>query len=378
MRVFLYEFVTGGGTWGDPDLECPSGSLLQEGAAMLAALATDLASIKDVTVELLRETRLPELAITGCRCHDVASAGAEREIFRKLAADSDWTVVIAPELNGALLDRCLEVETAGGRLLGPGSEFVRIASDKQITTERLAAAGMPVPSGLALDLRDPLPSEFQFPAVVKPRFGMGSVGVQLIPSRWHWDQHLTQALHCPVGRIANPSHNSRDSMNQSQLNGATDKPFRLESFCPGLAASVAVLCGPHTLAPLPPCQQLLTDDGCFQYLGGRLPLPPNLSDRAQALALAAVAALPGSLGYIGVDLVLGEDSTGHDDRVIEVNPRLTTSYVGLRVASQGNLARAMLDLAEGKPVELSFSGDAVEFSSDGAIESRTQNSVGWH
>jgi predicted ATP-grasp superfamily ATP-dependent carboligase len=55
-----------------------------------------------------------------------------------------------------------------------------------------------------------------------------------------------------------------------------------------------------------------------------------------------VATLPTPLGYLGVDLVLGDDPSGADDRVIEINPRLTTSYVGLRAAALCNLAEAML------------------------------------
>jgi hypothetical protein len=68
-----------------------------------------------------------------------------------------------------------------------------------------------------------------------------------------------------------------------------------------------------------------------------------------------------------VDLVLGDDPAGREDVVIEVNPRLTTSYVGLRAAARTNLAGAMLAVAQGNLVELPFSPARVEFTADGTV-----------
>jgi hypothetical protein len=80
-----------------------------------------------------------------------------------------------------------------------------------------------------------------------------------------------------------------------------------------------------------------------------------------------VAALPQPRGYIGVDLVLGAAADGSGDRMIEINPRLTTSYVGLRVAAKTNLAAAMLAVIQGDTPNLSFRAGPVEFAADGTI-----------
>ena len=145
------------------------------------------------------------------------------------------------------------------------------------------------------------------------------------------------------------------------------KQGRLERFYPGIAASVAVLCGPSGLFPLPACRQRLSDDGRFRYLGGSCPLEPALARRATSLAIRAIRSLADPLGYLGVDLVLGADPNGQDDVVIEINPRLTTSYVGLRAIASGNLAAAMLAVAEGRTASLSFGDGAVEFDADGTV-----------
>jgi predicted ATP-grasp superfamily ATP-dependent carboligase len=68
-----------------------------------------------------------------------------------------------------------------------------------------------------------------------------------------------------------------------------------------------------------------------------------------------------------VDLVLGADPAGRDDHVIEVNPRLTTSYLGLRRALEANLAGAMLRLATGQPWAWSGRPSAVQFTAHGHV-----------
>jgi hypothetical protein len=141
-----------------------------------------------------------------------------------------------------------------------------------------------------------------------------------------------------------------------------------------MPASVAMLCGPGDLRlALPPCRQRLSDDRRFAYLGGALPLAAEEALRARALAQRAAAALPGAFGYLGVDLVLGAPADGAGDVVIEVNPRLTTSYVGLRAACQGNLAEAMLDVAEGRlPRAPPAASRAVTFDAEGVVRLKTR------
>ena len=62
--------------------------------------------------------------------------------------------------------------------------------------------------------------------------------------------------------------------------------------------------------------------------------------REQAQRIAE--ALPGLWGYVGVDLVL----SAAGPMVLEVNPRLTTSYAGLREAIGANPAAFVLQLRD--------------------------------
>jgi predicted ATP-grasp superfamily ATP-dependent carboligase len=63
------------------------------------------------------------------------------------------------------------------------------------------------------------------------------------------------------------------------------------------------------------------------------------------------------MGYVGIDMVL----TDRDAVVIEVNPRVTTSYVGLRKVLRPNPAALMLEAARGSlpdPGEIEIVGTA--------------------
>ena len=105
--------------------------------------------------------------------------------------------------------------------------------------------------------------------------------------------------------------------------------------------------------------------GCpFVYRGGVVPLAHPLEQQAFAVARAAVVALPGLRGYAGIDLILD----GATAWAIEVNPRLTTTYVGLRQVADLNLAQAIWQTClEGRlPGAVPLRGRAV-FSKDGTV-----------
>ncbi|HEX4143949.1 MAG TPA: ATP-grasp domain-containing protein [Pirellulales bacterium] len=333
MKIFVYEFVTDGG-WSAVYDHSPPNGLITEGRAMRAALAADLAATGAVEV-LTLDDRLPE-----------------REAFEQAARRADATLIIAPEFDGILATRHRWAAAVGARVLGQSPETVELAADKQRTAEHLARHGINVPHGRLLVAGRRLPRDFVYPAVLKPVDGCGSLEI-----RW---------IRGPDDLAAVPP---------------TARGWRLERFCAGLPASVALLCGPRHFETLPACRQLLAgaaEDPAwrFAYRGGQLPLPPPLDERARQLSRRVATTLDagrpaGPLGWLGIDLVLGDDPTGGDDVVIEINPRLTTSYLGLRRLAQGNLAAALLAVARGEPAGLSFRSEPLQFAPDGSVTELT-------
>lgn len=337
MHVFVYEWATGGGLV-DESGPLPA-SLLREGTAMIGALAADLVRIPGCKMSALRDPRILHLALPSCDVVDVICRSSHREEFERLTSEADSTILIAPEFDGILLKLARMVAASGGRLLSPSPEFIRVAADKQRTCETIAAAGVPVPEGQLLESDEPLPAEFIYPAVLKPLDGAGSQDTYMVNSQFD----------------APPAYAWRR---------------RLERYMPGLPASVAVLCGPGGRLPLIPCKQRISEDGRFRYLGGELPIAPGLAKRARSLAERALAAMPPATGYVGVDIVVGREPDGSEDAVIEINPRLTTSYVGLRTAAKSNLAQSMWQIANGDMPTIDFSNQAIEFDPSGNVSYR--------
>lgn len=333
MRVFVYEYLTSGAAGED----AASGALHPEGWAMLSAVLEDFSRCPGVeTVTLLDPRLLPTVReqIPGVVSR-VAAPGGEEQNFRELAAASDWTLVIAPEFDDILARRSRWVEESGGRLLGPSPDAIRWAADKLALLERWKTLGTPTPS-----------SSLPYPLVCKPRFGAGSQATFLVRNEGELD----------IAR------------RQAEIEGWRGE-LMVQPYAPGFSASVAILAGNDERRSLPATEQHLSDDGRFHYLGGRLPLPEALDGRARRLAERAARCVEGLHGWFGVDLILGDADDGSADVALEINPRLTTSYVGLRRLARFNLAEALLAVVTGSRLPCwDWRTETIIFRADGTIE----------
>jgi predicted ATP-grasp superfamily ATP-dependent carboligase len=308
VRVFVYEYTCAAGQALPP-------SLCAEGWAMLSAVVRDLNRVEWVqTVTLLSEGSTKAIKGEVRRC----APADEPAAFRALAAEVDCTLVTAPEFEGILAQRCRWVLEAGGRLLGSSPAAVELTADKLRLADHLRGQRIPTPPCVPAEQANARGASVRFPAVLKPRYGAGSQSLCLVPTKSDLGACLDLLR--------------RESPGVELL---------LQPLVRGLAASVAVIVTAGVESPLAPAEQLLSTDGRFRYLGGALPLPLPLARRATRLASRAVRAVPELYGYVGVDLVLA-DSGARGDRVIEINPRLTTSYLGLRALTRDNLAEMML------------------------------------
>lgn len=317
MRILIHEWCCSGG------LAAADGSfasdLHAEGIAMLVALVTDACREPRIDVVALvaatRPVRLPD------RVRVVpVPAGAEIDLLAAESARADATVVVAPETDGLLARRVAAVRAAGGVVVAPDAEFIVVAADKQATVQALAAAGVPVPAGRLLDAGAAWPEWFIRPAIRKPRDGVGGEAVL----------RLDVAAPAPA---------------------AVPQATRIEAFAAGEPVGVACLCGPGRIRPLVPLRQCF--DATGRYVGGEPVVDPVAAARAMGLAARAVAAVARASagqprGWVGVDMILGPAADGRDDRVLEVNPRFTTSFVGHAAGADSSLVAALLDVAAGR------------------------------
>ncbi len=336
MHIFVYEHVAGGGYAGSPLVP----SLAREGQAMLEAIAFDLARVPGVSVVTTLDARIePRRFPEPVEVRAISSRDEATACFDALARASDGTLVIAPELDGGLARLARRVIDAGGRHLGSSPEAIESASDKLLLPCRLAEMKIACVPSAARGSLDNAP--FGLPAVVKPRFGAGSTDTVLVREPGEWPRVNRESVVTP--------------------------------FTAGLPASVLVIAGPRGILPLRAGQQVLSGDGRLRYLGGRLPLSPRLEARAQRLAVRAVNAVPGLLGFAGVDLLLdvadSVEPRDGQDMVVEVNARLTTSYAGLRALAETNLAEHWLRVIHGEhPAAPTWRPGGVRFHPDGSLE----------
>jgi predicted ATP-grasp superfamily ATP-dependent carboligase len=250
--------------------------------------------------------------------------------------DCAYTLIIAPEFGDYLLTKTRRAAQRGAALLSPAPKLISLASDKCTASSWLRNAGIRVPETARCRSIDQVPGTITWPAILKPICGAGS-----------------QNVRCVTRREA-----------AGLLTGARE--FCVQQYCAGRPASVAAICGPAQQILLPPCWQHL-DARTYAYRGGSRINELSFVRRAQSLAEQVLDSLPCAHGYLGIDLVLGPAEDGSSDYVIEVNPRLTTSYIGLRAMAHQNLAAAMLDLSASTPVTLSFTDEPLEFEPDGRI-----------
>ena len=350
--VFVYEFLTAGGLLGLPSQPVPEGSLLAEGTAMALALAEDVAKIPGTQLVMACDSRLPSFAFSlsdvigdNGKLQRVRTSEEHDRAITQLAAAADATFVIAPELDGQLLRIRDMVTAAGGTVIGPSREVVILASDKNRTAAQLLCHGLPTPQGMPF--RDDWRS-LRFPVVVKRVDGAGSESIRLCDS--------PAAVEDFVSSLAGKSI-----------------ACRIETFCHGTPVSVALRRGSAGFVTLPTCRQNLSDDGRFTYLGSTVLADESTEvfRRSQRLAarvaesvLAGNDAGRGNFGYVGIDMVIDESTD--EDWVIEINPRLTTSYVGLRHMVEDNLAARMIGQGDG-PIRCATAQDAVRWLPDGRV-----------
>ena len=270
--------------------------------------------------------------------------------FEKWVRQTDAALLIAPELDDRLGTLTARAEACGASLLGPSAATIRAAADKLELPVRLAACGVPALPAVRLDGGGAWVTHFptaDFPTrpvetgwVAKPRYGAGATAVEFVT-----DPSLAPRPH--------------------------HRELIVTPYVEGKAVSVAVLVGPQQALPLAPCTQQIRGGTPqrpeFSYHGGRLPLPAADVERAQDLALRAVASFPQLRGFVGVDLILATRSA--DDVVVEINPRLTSSYLGLRAFTSANLSGLWLDIMAKRttPAPTWLPGN-VEFSADGRVE----------
>jgi len=318
---------------------------------MLLAACADFARIPGCTVLTTWDARLGAFPLANVRAAVVRHPADERAAFERLCGESDAVLVIAPEFDALLADRQTWAARRGTQCLGSSPEAIELAADKLRLAAHLRQFGLPtieteeLPGSAAAWSWPDGDDADSASWVIKPRFGAGSLHAYRVSVREDFETVLR--AYADLG-----SH----------------WPAVRQPHVAGQAASVGVLVGrnPFHVDVFPPGAQRLSNDGRFQYLGGQISGTARLSAEHEAIVRRACESIPGLAGYAGLDILFPADDP---ERlvIVEINPRLTTSYLGYRALAQTNLMARLIDRAECSEA-FAWSHRTVRFAPDGTLE----------
>jgi predicted ATP-grasp superfamily ATP-dependent carboligase len=212
-----------------------------------------------------------------------------KETVRKLSKECDAALVIAPD---EILGDMTQIIENNSVNLGCPSDSVRLCADKLECTRTLFHENIPVPETIGS-------GEYNGDFVIKPRFGCASEGI----------------------------HRSKS--------GKLKKDFIATGFIEGEHLSVSLITG-KTQLPLTVNRQLIEIKEGFSYKGSVVPYHCERNEEIIDVA-KKTARILGCYGYSGVDIVLGDKPY-----VVDVNPRPTSSIIGISKVMETQIADLIL------------------------------------
>lgn len=268
MRILVAEYAAGGG-------EGKSISLLREGKAMLSTLKEGFERMGHKVVYPEAETDF-EAAVD------------------KLSKESDAGIVIAPDDKLCALTELIESNTVN---LGCPSDSIKICADKMLTSKILSEEGISVPR--IVSVAEVERNEEQR-YVSKPRYGCASEDIFILNA-----EKYPKVLSL---------HNNADHI--------------ITEFITGDDISSSIIAGKSSVLPLTINKQYIRTEGeRLRYEGGFVPYFIGREAESEIMRISKkVVTILHCRSYVGIDFVLGEDGTAY---VVDVNPRPTTSIVGI-------------------------------------------------
>lgn len=303
MRVAVWEYFCASDC---VPAESGRREIQREGQAMLLALVEDLLAVSE-SVDVLWDPTLDDFPLPAAqvhrpRCHDLEAVAA------KVARKADLAVVIAPESDHILRDFYELVTSNDGVWRGVEPGAIAIASDKLKTHHALSDSGVATALTLPMSDAELMPVG---PAVLKPIMGAGCEDTVVVTDT-------------------------------KDLDGFSvwKETHVLQPLVSGMPSSMAGIGHDGVWTALPVVRQIIVGDELLEYAGGLLDIkdaqvPAHLNEFVQGCA-DAIGAMN---GWLGIDFIEKSDGTCV---IIDVNPRLTTSYIGYRQATTCNLADAIV------------------------------------
>ena len=274
-------------------------SMKIQGKAMVDALYSDLKHIKQLNT-IIGKQKFGENAL---------------DFFSDVIPKIDLVWVIAPESDGEL--ERFHIASQQKLWIGSGLQAIRLASNKLETKKYLKSLGINTPDEITFKS---LRKKNYTKAVYKPIDGAGTSDTYIIDN----EKNIINAL----------------SKKRSR--------FFLEEWVEGTAYSVSLNCNLSDFEILSINKQYITSNHLGKlFYGGVKPVEnkmlKKLYEGILPIVSLIIANITGLRGFIGIDFILKENS---QISIIEINPRLTCSYIGISKYKKVNVALRILNSFE--------------------------------
>ena len=308
MRLLLFEYLHANSLW----YRQASRSLRAEGREMLQAVAEDLvASHASVSVAACVEA-IADLSLP-CPCFSVSAKTAAEFVAetREIAA-FEAVFPIAPEIDGTLQTLVRGFRSTGRDVIAIPTPMVEVFADKWKTFQFLLVHGIPTPPTVRLSEVAKLDAEPEDLVVLKPQDGAGCDGIVRTVFR--------DAL------ITDWGNRSDSTIVQRFIDGL---PLSVGLIGHAITGEVMIL--PAAI------QDVQWVGGVPKYCGGEIPalLNEDVTENIGQICRKLSQCIGKMSGYVGIDFLLPRHSCM--PLVMEINPRLCTSYIGYRQATDNNL-----------------------------------------
>lgn len=315
LKLLIFEFITGGGFVQD---EMPE-SLANEGLLMLKALIDELALLSTIQVTVLLDWRFNQLELAENMTAVFISKGQSvYDFLPALIKDSDYVWPIAPEMDCILQKITQQIEEGNKKLLNSSLMAVSICSDKLLTYQILKDQGITVVDSVDLDTFLPA---FSGCWVIKPKEGAGCLNSYYISNKYE------------LAKITKQIQQKSDYIVQPFIEGES-----LSLSCLFKNGKAWLLCCNR--------QQVSIKQSKFELEACEVNIATNKTELYQQMIGQVASAIPALWGYVGIDII---QPASDYPLILEINPRLTTSYVGIGKALGVNVAKVVLDMVDSDP-----------------------------
>ncbi len=351
MNLLIVECFSGGG-YSNQRL---SGNILSEAYGMLRSMISDFKTL-DHNVTTLMDSRLIVFNPPN-KADNLISISSLGEFYTKIKDLSDnveAVYFIGPESNN-LLEKLVETtSTSDVKSLNSEVYSIKVASNKKIIYETARKLGLKVPETELIDINYGFENikriirDLGYPLVIKPLIGVSCSGLSVVKNQ--------SSLSDAIKKVSKESNNNH---------------FFAQKLIKGVPVSVSVISTGANAASVSLNRQYVNLENPYhesRYIGGEAPFDHELEKEALTGAKRLVEAFNGLRGYVGVDMIL----TNEDAVILEVNPRLTTSYVGLRKIVNFNFAEAIINAIINRKLPKNIEKRGYTFFSKVEVPSRPQ------